>query len=194
MKKFTALHNEKGILTLDFLFASVMVFAFTAILFSFAITLSVVEVVQYISYATARNYSLAHLNETKQKERAQLKFEQLASHPAIKPMLNNGWFEIFPVEINDFNDEYNPPASDDSDIFIGARIPMSAPILYKRVPMLGTTGSDPDGFKANVQAFLAREPTFEECETFIMQRAQLLSNLGAPFDISTAAVIMDNGC
>jgi hypothetical protein len=187
--------NEKGILTLDFIFASVIVFAFSAILFSFAITLSVAEVIQYISFSTARNYSLAHLNETKQRERAQLKFDQLSSHPAIQPMLNSGWFKISPAIISDFNSEFNASSSDDSAIFIGARIPMSAPILYKRIPMLGTTSSDSEGFTANVQSFLAREPNFNECEAFTKERANAFRSLGyATLDPSAVALIMDNGC
>ena len=195
MSKFQALQNEKGILTLDFLFASMVVFGFSAILFSFALTLSVAEVVQYVSYSAARNYSLAHLNEDRQRERAEMQYNKLAGDPRIRPLFENGWFEIFPAQISDFNDEYNPPSAQDSDTFVGVRIPMSAPILHKRIPMLGTTSSNPDGFRANIQSFLAREPTFEECESFMNQRAQRLQNLsGLSFDITTTAVMMDNGC
>lgn len=194
-KQATLLKNNRGILTLDFLFASLIVFGFSAILFSFAFTLSVAEVVQYVSFASARNYSLAHKNEEKQKERAQLKFNQLVGHPSIKPLFNNGWFEIFPAQIRDFNEEYGALGGD-SQTFVGVRIPLSAPILYKRIPALGTTGSDPDGFRANVQSFLSREPSFSECESFIQQRARRLQSLATQvsFDSSQAAVIMDNGC
>ena len=195
MKSKKFLNNEDGILTLDFLFASLIVFSFSAILFSFALTLSVAEVVQYISFSSARNYSLAHLNQEKQAERAQSKFDQLSTNPAIRALFSNGWFEIFPAQISDFNDEYDTSVADDSNTFVGVRIPMSAPILYKRIPMLGTTGTDPDGFRANVQSFLAREPTFQECEQFITERATALQNAsGFSFDISAAAVMMDNGC
>lgn len=188
------LNNEKGILTLDFLFASVIVFGFTGILFSFAMTFSVVEVIQYISFASARNFTLAHLDESKQKERAQIKYDELIQNPAITPMLNNGWFEVRGAQIQDFNDEYRPDETQDSDIFWGVRIPFSAPILFKRVPFLGTTGDDPESFTANVHSFLAREPTFKECQSFIQQRAQQMTTLGFSFDPSTVAIIMDNGC
>ncbi len=192
MQKAHLLNSQKGLLTLDFLFASVMIFAFSAILFSFAMTLSVVEVVQYVSYAAARNYNLGHLDEDRQKERARQKFNQLISNPAIVPMLNNGWFTVGEVQIDDFNDEYQP--NPDSDNFVGVRIPFSAPILYKRIPMLGTTGSDQDSFRTNIQSFLAREPSFRECQAFMSQRAQQMAALGFSFDTNAVAIIMDNGC
>ncbi len=188
------LKNEKGILTLDFIFASMLVFGLSAIIFSFGMTLSVVEVVQYISFASARNYSLAHLDEEMQRERGTQKYQELVTNPAIRPILENGWFAVEPVIISDFNGEYNPDPSYESDNFIGARIPFSAPILYKRIPLIGTTASDPEGFTANIQSFLAREPTFRECQSFVNQRANAFQSLNYILVIDQVAAIMDNGC
>lgn len=192
------LNNERGVLTIDFIFASMMIFSVSVVIFSMAMTLSVVEVVQYMSFATARSYSLAHLNETEQRRRANEKFEELSRNPAFTPLVNIGWFEIRNVQLSDFNSEFSTNSSDDSDLFIGARIPFSAPILYKRIPMIGTTASDPDQFTANVQSFLAIEPTFSDCRDFMEQRAQALQNLGASpnyiIDTNNIAIIMDNGC
>lgn len=189
------LKNENGMLTLDFVFASVMVFGFAAILFSFAFTFSIVEVVQYVSFSAARNYSLAHLNESSQQERALQKFQELRANPAIIPLISNGWFEIQDAQIADFNGEFDPDPTKESDTFQGVRIPFSAPILYKRVPLLGATASDPSGFTANIQSFLAREPTFTECREFMQQRpAQLNLITGANFDVAATVLIMDDGC
>ncbi len=191
MKK--CLGNNRGILTLDFIFASMIVFGFSAIIFSFGITLSVAEVVQYISFSTARNYSLAHLDEDEQRRRGEEKFQELISDPAVRPLFENGWFKTEDVEISDFNDEYSPESDDEN--FIGARIQFGAPILYKRIPLIGTTGTDPDGFNANIQSFLAREPTFKECKEFMDQRAQKFQNLGSfQVDPDAFVVQMDNGC
>lgn len=187
------LNNEKGILTLDFLFASMVVFGFSAIIFSFGMTLSVVEVVQYISFSTARTYSLAHLNESEQKKQAEKKFQTLITDPAIQPLLSAGWFSTSGVKIDDFNDDYSPQADDEN--FIGAQIPFSAPILYKRIPLIGTTGTDPDGFNAIIQSFLGREPTFQECQTFINARGERFKNLiGFDFNTDDYFSQMDNGC
>ena len=187
--------NEKGILTLDFLFAFIMIFGFVGVLFSFAMTFSVVESLQYISFASARNYSLAHLNQSKQNERANKKYNDLIQSNAMKAMLSGGWFEVSKSNNYDYNDLYNPDPSMESDIFIGVRLPLKAPILYKRIPLLGATASDPESFKVNIQSFLAREPSFEECKAFVEQRAEQLRNSGFNFDVNSSHnSIMDNGC
>ncbi len=189
------LNNEKGLLTIDFVFASLLIFSLSAVIFSFGMTLSVVEVVQYMSFASARNYSLAHQNEQKQIERGELKFNELASNPIFDSMVEFGWFEVGQVQINDFNSEFGPDSSYESDNFVGARIPFSAPILYKRIPMVGNTAEDANAFQANVQSFLAREPTFEECRDFMAERAQQMSNLGfSVLQVDQVVVLMDNGC
>ncbi|MCJ8275281.1 MAG: hypothetical protein MJK18_00430, partial [Bdellovibrionales bacterium] len=105
-KSLRTIKNEKGILTIDFLFAFMMVFGFTSLLYSFAFTLSVVEVVQYISFATARNYALAHSSETEQRARAEQKFAELSQDPTITPFITSGWFTIRDVLIGDVNDEF----------------------------------------------------------------------------------------
>ena len=70
------LSNEKGILTLDFIFGSMVVFGLSSVIFSFGMTFSVVEVVQYMSFASARNYSLAHYDENRQRERGEQKYQE----------------------------------------------------------------------------------------------------------------------
>lgn len=187
------LNNEKGILTIDFIFASLLVFAFSAILFSFAFTFSVAEVVQYVTFAAARNYNQAHLNEARQRERGEQKFNQLVSDPSIAALVSAGWFRIGDLELGDFNDEYPADNGMDSANFVGARVTFSAPILYKRLPIVGATGNDPEGFTANINSYVAREPTFEECRAFMQQRIQALSGLGYTLQ-QNVPILMDNGC
>ena len=186
------LKNERGILTIDFLFAFVMVFGFTAILYSFAFTLSVAEVVQYVSYASARNYNLAHKDESEQRQRAQQKYQELVSKPSIASLMTAGWFKVGDAQIGDFNDDYPDDGGLDSANFVGVRIPFSAPVLYKRIPFLGTTGNDPEGFTANINSYLAREPTFQECQAFTNQRGDALNNLG--YTVNGPSQFLDNGC
>ena len=195
MTHFQPLKNEDGILTLDFIFASLVVFAFSAIIFSFCMTLSIVEVVQYVSFSTARLYSLGHMNENEQNTLAEEKYTQLTTNPALATLFTSGWFEVRPVILSDFNAEFSADPSADSNTFIGARIPFSAPILYKRIPIVGTTASDPDGFTANIQSFLAKEPNFDDCQSFMLQRAGAFLNLGTyTFNANDVVPLMDNGC
>lgn len=162
-------------------------------------TFSIVEVAQYAAFASARAYSLAHKDETTQIEKAKTKFQEIVGAPGIAPFFNNGWFEITDVEVGDFNDEFpGGDASIGADTFVGARAVFSAPILYKRIPLIGTTASDPDGFEATVQSFLAVEPTFNECRDFMNSRAQNLGALegtyGSAMSAENIVILMDNGC
>ncbi len=186
--------DEKGILTVDFIFAFIIIFGFVGVLFSFAITFSVVEAVQYVSFASARNFSLAHLNEDRQKERADEKYDELTTSQALSPFFSNGWFEIKKSDTNEFNDVYEPEPG--REIFIGVRVLFKAPILFKRIPLLGTTASNPDGFSVNIQSFLMREPTFQECKDFISGRINEFKKLPNYNFISNQSykVMMDNGC
>ena len=50
------IRNQRGFITIDFLFSLVLVLGFSALLFIMTFTLLVAEVTQYITYAAARNY------------------------------------------------------------------------------------------------------------------------------------------
>ena len=195
-RRFQPLNNQKGLLIIDFIFASVLFFVFASILFSFAVTFSVVEVFQYISYSSARAYTLAHQSEQIQEQRGQGKFEELAANPAVRQMISSGWFQIGDPLIGDFNDEL---ASDDdrnrdSANFNGTRIPFTAPILYKRLPFLGGTGSGPDAFFTFIQSFTGREPTMEECQAFTNQRINGVATFYGLTDPGAYSPQHDNGC
>ncbi len=53
--------SQSGMITVDFLFAFVLVMGFAAILFSLSMTLTVAEVTQYATYTAARAYTAGHL-------------------------------------------------------------------------------------------------------------------------------------
>ena len=50
-------NDEAGILTVDYLFAIILAMGFVALLFAMSLTLTVVEVVQYMTFSSARSYS-----------------------------------------------------------------------------------------------------------------------------------------
>ena len=198
-----SLQNEKGILTLDFVFAFVIIMGFVGILFSFAMTFSVVEVVQYISFASARNYSLAHLEIVNQEKRAMAKYNELKSNRILAPLFTNGWFDLKnpkPGYLNEKN-KYGEGSNDSNgifDTFHGFRVEFDAPILYKNIPLLGATAKSSEDFTANIQSFLMREPTFNECRNdFINLRGRKMTDiLKYPEKITEGyhKGMMDNGC
>ena len=195
-KTSKALTNEEGFLTLDFLFSSLVFGIFASLFFGVAMTFSVVEVVQYATFSSARSYSLGHSSEADQLELGQNKFNTLVGNPALAPLVSNGWFELSDVAIADFNDELasDKDRADDAEMFIGARVQLNAPILFKRLPLLGSTASDRDAFLANIQSFLGREPSQEECVQFTDQRKDLIADKYSSTDTNAYVVQTDNGC
>jgi hypothetical protein len=194
----TIIRNQKGILTLDFIFAILMMFAFSAILFGFTITFSAVEIAQYITFASARAHFAANKNTDEQEKLGKDKFDELARNrnSILGTFFRNGWFELGDVKIADFNGEYGVDESKDSDTFIGARATFTAKILNMRFPLLGKTTDD--DLTANISSFLGREPTEEECMQFMNERFERIQALKSGFtqfaDPSLYVKIADDGC
>ncbi len=57
--------KSAGFITIDFIFALITVFGLSTLLFALTFTLSVVEIVQYITFSSARSFYAAHLNKEK---------------------------------------------------------------------------------------------------------------------------------
>lgn len=195
------LRNQKGILTLDFLFAIIMMFSFTAILFAFSITFTAVEIAQYATFAASRAYFAANKTSNEQEEAGKQKFTALisAEKAPLGTFFKNGWFTLSPVELKDFNDEYASDTDNDTDTFVGARTTMVAKILKMRFPLLGTTTDD--DLSAQINSFLMREPTEEECQQFVRDRLTKIKNIDPDGRFNNSYVqdgayvqIMDDGC
>lgn len=192
--------NQSGLITIDFIFALVLVFGFTAILFTLSLTLSVVEITQYVTFASARNYFAGHNTEQDQKNLAKAKFDELTKSPALKPLYNNGWFEL-----KDFNsgigEAYQQIEDPKRFTFYGVGVHLRAPVLNFGIPFFGRTSKDPDSiFQAQIASWLAREPSTEECLDFNKARMQLIkaingNSYNAPQISESAYVVQaDNGC
>jgi hypothetical protein len=197
--KRNILKNQKGMLTLDFIFASIMMFTFSAILFRFAITFVVVEITQYATFASARSFFAAHKNEDEQRRVGQEKFEKLLRDPnsVLGNFFRNDWFEIGDVELKDFSAEFAQTAGEDSDTFVGARANLVAKVLSMNIPLLGSTTDDDLG--TQVSSYLMREPTEKECEDFTKDRFKQIQALKAGFALGFVRddaylPTMDDGC
>jgi hypothetical protein len=197
--KFRINGNQKGILTIDFIFAFIMMFAFSAVLFAFSITFTSVEIAQYATFASARAHFAAHKNEIEQQRLGKEKFNKLIrdKNSVLGNFFRNGWFELGEVQIRDFSSEFTQDAGKDSDTFVGARANLIAKILKLEFPLVGKT-TDED-LSANISSYLMREPTEEECVEFTQQRFQQIQALKGGFSAayvqpSAYAVMMDDGC
>lgn len=199
LPKRNILKNERGILTLDFIFAILLMFAFSAILFGFTLTFSAVEIAQYATFAAARANFAANKNTDEQKKLGEAKFNELVKNKQniLGTFFNNGWFTLSDVKIADFNEEFSPDPNKDSDTFIGARTTFTAKILSMRIPLLGSTTDD--DLSANVASYLMREPNEEECQQFVEERFVRIQALKSGFSNGFVTPDsynqqMDDGC
>jgi hypothetical protein len=192
------LKNQKGFLTLDFIFATLLMFSFSALLFIFSITFSAFEIAQYVTFSSSRAYFAAHKNETRQQARGQAKFKALIrdQKAPLGVLFRNGWFEIGDVVLNDFNSDFSDDPDKDSGTFVGARALIKAKILNFKFPLLGGAK---DEMSASTSSYLMREPTEEECISFTNDRFEHAQALKPGFDqtyinVDQYVPIMDDGC
>lgn len=185
-------------MTLDFIFALMVSIGFMMVFFSVAITLSLVEVGQYVTFATARAYMGAHETKGMQEDLGREKYADVMALSSIKTFLTSDWMKLGAPQLGDFTDEYAEPVARDNAIFVGARIAIDAKLLHLRVPFLGATADDSGVGKATLNAYLMREVSTSECrEQFTRQRYMKLKLLGGIYSSAPGLqekLITDNGC
>jgi hypothetical protein len=191
--------NNRGALTLDFIFAIVLVTGLSGILLALSLTLAVVESAQYVAFASSRAYFATHLNEQKQAEQAKAKFEQLKANKAFRLVFNAEWFGVKYVDGHDFRSEYDNEEA--VSTFVGTRLLFNAEMLKFDIPFFGSTAEDGQGFKANINSYLGREPTWQECMDYVEQRFKQIQALDPSrwanipsVDDNSYIVHADNGC
>ena len=182
-QSFKILRNQRGILTLDFIFALLLGMGFTMVFFALTLTLSLVEATQYISFAVARTALGAHETRGLQTALGNRKYQELRARPIFRNIFGRGWFRLpaqpdYGDPIDGFNAEYAADPNEDSLTFYGARLRIEARILDINIPMLGSSKTQAETGFANVQTFLGREVTTTECrEQFNRARWNAILNL-----------------
>lgn len=202
------MRNERGLITVDFMFALVLITGFTALMFVLSFSLSIASVTQYLTFAAARNFAVAHLDQEQQAQRAQMKYQELLNSAVLRPLYTNGWFSVDDqLTVGDQtqavagfgqNSAVNP--------FWGAGTNFTARILDFNIPFFGSTTDNGDGkgsgFKSYLSSSLGREPTTAECIQFTAARWTAIRNLqvsgGASYSTGTSAQgyfpMTDDGC
>lgn len=219
MKNFIPNHiirtakSQKGSLTIDYIFAFTLIFSFTLIMFSFALTLTAVEMTQYLTYTSARAYFAAHHTQDKQSEQASKKWDQLISEPGYSFINKNSWFVLDDRWIGNVSEspieelKQYLPSGGDPNRFEGVVVGFVAKILSMSSPLFGATDPDGDGsgntFLTRIGSYLGREPTTQDCAHFISDRWKAIRTLnveggGSSYSTGTDEnkyfPIMDNGC
>ncbi len=200
-QKFSPLRNGQGFLIVDFLFGFFIIFGMTmTVLFSLTFTLSVAEVVQYITFSSARAYYDGHHTMAKQIELGERKYEALMKNEVLAPLFSNGWFEVRDVEVRSFFNEMRNVGEtpDTHNMFAGTRLTFLPRILDIKVPFLmGPIEGEKNPFVAKVATYLGREPSDAECEDFNQKRFEAIQNLGyrnGGFQEKNVVLLSDNGC
>ncbi len=187
--------NNAGQMTLDFIFAFVLVMGLTGILFSLSLSLTVASVTQYITYASGRSYFASHITFGRQQAQASQKFDELESNPAFATLFNGDWFEVnrlLPIVTEDNNSAILPyqaffsraqeygeknlvtnSASDGEVVnkFAGVGADLTARMLDFQIPFFGSTNPESqqkgDGFRAFLASYMPYEPSQLSCRRFL---------------------------
>lgn len=183
------LNNEKGIITISFLFVLVICLMFLLSFFGLCLTLATGSITQYITYSTARKLSLSDKSLDEQKSQATQQYQTLKS----KFFNNTGeWFDLPESPQLGMNEEYND--ENYRKMFYGAYISFSSTLSNFKIPLL----SDKEGgdLKTLIGSYLGREPSQQECEKFNEERLSKLCDLYGEISScsSIVSVSADNGC
>ena len=190
--------NQRGVLTLDFLFSFTLVIGFSGILFAMTLTLTVVEITQYMTYSSARNYMASHNEENERIARAQAKFEKLKQEVYF---FSNDWFILDLPNISTNLNYHNDPNDPKQEyLFRGTWVDLEARMLGFKIPFFGSTDPHNQGFRTQVGSYLGKEIDIDECKQFndrlrwqwIEQKFQ--GDIPSPSDLSNYTKISDNGC
>lgn len=193
-------------MTMDYIFAIVLILGFSGILFSFAFTLSLSEITQYITYSAARTYMASHRSEGEQAQEAGKKYKELIQNPVVSSLYKSGWFKVQKEPLVGHISMQRFPgniADPDYDIFWGVGTDFTAELLDFHIPFYGSTASDSQskksGFTTFIASYLGRESTVEECLNFNRQRWNAIKNLDSRYKRAKTlrgayALIADNGC
>lgn len=191
-----SLKNQKGVLAFDFLVGFMIITSFFMLLVILSFTLSVVESMQYIAFATARTYYAADVSEAEQKNAAREKYDQLIQKEELKSLLRDRWFSMPDRESPDLFPDFNTDGIAD-----GVRIDFTAKVLSFTLPFfLGRTGES-NSFISNVNAYIGREPSQEDCMDYQRRRGEMIvTRLDPSYRIYSDRYLQsyipigDNGC
>jgi hypothetical protein len=192
----------KGSITVDFIFGVVIVAAISSILLSFCLTMAVVEIGQYISFASARTYFGAHKSERDQMDRAEAKFKNIMTNRALAKILKGDWYNLKYLNTGDYRSLYSAGGLEhDNDTFFGNRLELEVKVL-ELVPIFKSIvgEAEQNNYRTNLGSYLGREPNFDECMNFMRDRwknfisSNPLTGASSGQNSDAYAIIVDNGC
>ncbi|MBE8221287.1 MAG: hypothetical protein HAW60_01000 [Bdellovibrionales bacterium] len=200
------LSSEKASISVDFLFSFVLVMGLTYLILALSLTLSFIEVTQYITFSAARSYYASHNTPQDQEQQAKNKYNSLRKDTAWSHFFDKiSWFKIDSADNVVFilsdsiskNHEYaNKDTGGQPGMFQGVSTFFISKLLDFSLPFIGKTkGAEEQkesGFRTKISSFLGREPSALECKDFEKERAYKLSKQSG--SVTPVFQISDNGC
>lgn len=207
------LANQKGQLTTEFIFAIVIAFGLFTLFFAMTYTFSVIEISQYVVYASARTHAASNLDKETQRQEGMKKFQSLVNSNGLKSLYSGSWFVFGPVseqmfrqgEGENFSNELSRPSTGNDEylkVFVGLSVPFEAKIISSAmaIPFISSVSGDDDAavFKTNINTMMIREISHKECLKHMGEdrRAALkgLVSGAAYYKVDKYFRMEDNGC
>jgi hypothetical protein len=203
------INNQSGQLTLEFMLAAILIVAVSTMLGILTFTLSMTEVLQYVTFAGARSYLAADMDISDQQDAGDEKVHNLLSSlPFLTGAEASGWIKVPRKTRGELTTSSSYVQSLGATLqhsqFEGYQIKFTVPILNVQIPFINAVISPPEGmqdFGATLSSFLTREPSFNECKSYMGAVYQVLMSKGynIPSSVGSDApqgpvLIMDNGC
>src|SRR5471030_3294964 len=96
--------NERGQITLDFLFGCIMIIGVSALLGAITFALTLTEALQYVSFSAARNYFAGDLTIQDQTDAAGAKANLLLTKlPFLSGARSAGWVTVKKASADNFS-------------------------------------------------------------------------------------------
>ena len=158
--------------------------------FRLSLTLTYANVVQYITYSSARRLSLGDENKGEQISNGENKYSQLTS----ELLKSSAWFDVPSSPQTGFNAEYTETGY--RNLFYGVFVSFTSNLISFRIPFIAEEGEQ--GLTTTIGSYLGREPSQEECEQFNEDKKDkmpgfIAAQYGITADVSFP-VASDNGC
>ena len=190
-RSFYLLRSQKGSLTVQFIFAFMLVFGFIIGFFYLSLTLVIGELVQYATYSSSRYLSLSHQDLHKQQLESQAKYNQLLFEGGI---FKSGFFGNIDADDKPFNLQKPsgiglnsvlpsiPGMYKGRNLFYGVWTKFQPKGLSLKVPFWGESvqGAQHDWFESVIGSYLGREPSQKECEDFAVDRWKMIKEVISP--------------
>ena len=187
-------NQRKGIVTIPFLIAFVIVMFLILSFFRLNLTLTYASVVQYISYSSARRLSLGDVDKNTQISKGEEKYSQLSS----ELLKRSSWFDVPASPQTGFNADYVESGLEYRNLFYGTFVPFTSKLISFRIPLLAEEGEQ--GLTTSIGSYLGRDPSKKDCDDFNEEKKAhlrtILDSYGVPhnFPSPTDNVASDNGC